>query len=94
MPNKYLSGVNEYAQYEGFDYLVRDALQGGRVCEKNEIPEDTSHISDVHVIQTLLDITPGVKLEENVEVNGVLADVYEIEDLSSTTVKRTASYQR
>jgi hypothetical protein len=82
MPNKYLSGVREYIQSEGFSYYVRDALREGRVCEKNEIPEDTGHISDVHVTQTLLAITPGEKLDENVDLNGVPAEVYAIEDMS------------
>jgi hypothetical protein len=81
MPSQYLSGVREWVQYDGYNYLVRDAQQGGRTCEKNEIPEDSSHISDVHIFQTLQTIKPGELLEENVQVNGVLADVYEIEDL-------------
>jgi hypothetical protein len=82
LPNKYLSGVREYIQFEGFRYYVHDALREGRVCKKNEIPDDTRHISDVHVTQTLVAITPGEKLDENVDLNGVPADLYTIEDMS------------
>jgi hypothetical protein len=79
VPSRYLSGVREWVVADGFTYLVRDANQGGRVCEKNENPADTSHISPVHVTRVLQTITPGELLERNVWVQDVLADAYEIE---------------
>jgi hypothetical protein len=81
-PSRYLSGVREYAKADGFSYSVRDEYQGGRICEKRELPADTSHYSDFSVIRIILSITPGELLEKNVRVNGVLADVYEIKDIS------------
>lgn len=82
VPNPYLAGTHEWVEYEGFSYYVHDVFQGGRICEKSEIPADTSHYSDANVIQILLTITPGENIEKNVRVNGVLADVYEIDDVS------------
>ena len=80
-PSRYLSGVREWVVADGYTYLVREMSAGGRDCEKNENPTDTSHYSDVHVTRILQSITPGELIEENVQVQGVLADVYEIEDL-------------
>ncbi|HEY62753.1 MAG TPA: hypothetical protein G4N95_08900 [Anaerolineae bacterium] len=86
-PSRYLSGIHEYAKADGFFYIVRDEYQGGRICEKRELPADTSHYADFSVIRTILTITPGELLEKNMRVNGVLADVYEIKDISLLTVR-------
>lgn len=80
-PDSFLTGSSEWAEYEGFWYYVRESSQGGQVCEKDEIPEDTSHYSDEFITRTLVTITPGEKVEEDVLVNGVLVDVYQISDV-------------
>ncbi len=80
-PGQFINGTMEWAEMDGFKYLVRELSQRGRVCEKEEIPEDTSHFSDEYVIRMLNTITPGDLIESNVLVNGVLADVYEIENI-------------
>ena len=82
VPNIYLAGINEWATLDGFDYYVHDSSQGGRICEKSPTPEDTSHYSEDHATRTLVSITPGELLEKGVSVNGVLADVYEIKNVS------------
>jgi hypothetical protein len=81
-PSRYLNGVNEWVTADGFIYFVDDASQGGRICEKSELPGDVSHYADVRVTRFLLTITPGELLEKNVRLNGVSANVYEINDLS------------
>jgi hypothetical protein len=82
-PSEYLTGVYEWVTMDGATYYVHDEVfLGGRICEKEELPADTSHFSDVHVTRQLQDITPGELLEKDVRVNDVLADVYEIKDLS------------
>ena len=86
-PSRYLSGVREYAKAEGFSYVVRDEHQGGRICEKRELPADTSHYADFSVTRVILTLTPGELLEKHVRVNGVLADVYEIKDVSLLMVR-------
>ena len=86
-PSTYLSGVREYATVDGYSYLVRDAYQEGRVCEKIELPEDTSHYSTFTVIRPLQSITPGELLEKGVPLNGIQADVYEIKDVSMLLVR-------
>jgi len=87
-PSPYQSGVREWVVADGFTYLVRALHQGGRVCEKNKNPADTSHISDVHVTRILQAITPGELVEKNVRVQDVLADVYEIESLRLLFVRQ------
>ena len=87
VPNRYLSGVYEWVVADGFTYLVRETNQGGRVCEKSENRVDASHISDVHVTRMLQTIAPGELLEEDVRVQGIPADVYEIEGLSLLFVR-------
>jgi len=87
-PSRFLKGVSEYAKADGFSYLVRDEHQGGRICEKRELPADTSHYSNFSVIRVLLSITPGELIEKNVLVNGVLADVYEIKDASLLSIRK------
>jgi hypothetical protein len=74
--------VREYAAQDGFWYYTRTDSEGGRICMKTVVPEDTSHTLQFSVIRILVSITPGELLEKNVTVNGVLADVYEIKDLS------------
>ena len=80
-PGHFLNGTMEWVEMDGFTYLVRELSQRGRVCEKEEIPEDTSHYSEEYVTRILNTITPGDLLESNVLLNGVLADVYEIENI-------------
>ncbi len=87
-PNKYMNGVSEYVVSSGLIYHVGDASSGGRICTKEEVSAETqSHISD-YVIRPLTSITPGKLLEKNVRVNNVVADVYEIENLTMLPVSR------
>ncbi|MBN1536458.1 MAG: hypothetical protein JW908_06985 [Anaerolineales bacterium] len=81
-PSPYLNGVDEWATADGFSYYIRDLSSGGQICEKSELPEDVSHYSDVCVTRILLTITPGDLLEKNAQLNGVIADVYTINDIS------------
>jgi hypothetical protein len=89
LPDSSFSGSTEWAEYEGFWYYIRDSHQGGRVCEIDEIPEDTSHFSDEFITRILVTITPGEKVDEGVLVNGVLADVYQISDVYMLFSKET-----
>jgi hypothetical protein len=91
IPSRYLSGVREWVVADGFTYLVQEMSEGGRDCDKNENPTDTSHYSDVHVTRILQSITPGDPIEENMRVQDVLADVYEIEDLGLLFVRQLDS---
>jgi hypothetical protein len=91
VPSRYLSGVREWVVEDGFTYMVREMTEGGRDCEKSENPTDTSHYADVHVTRILQSISPGELIEENVQVQGVLADVYEIEDLALLFVRQLDS---
>jgi hypothetical protein len=82
-PSQYVSGVFEWVVSDGFTYYVHDeTFLGGRICEKEALPADTSHFSAFHVTRQLQSITPGELLEKDVRVNNVLADVYEIKDVS------------
>lgn len=92
IPNAYLSGVREYVVADGYTYRVHDVFgEKGRTCDKEELPADTSHYTDEHVIRILQIITPGELIEENVLLNDVLADVYEIEDLSLLFARELSS---
>ena len=82
-PNPFLSGKFEWVDADGFSYYVYDDVHdGGRICEKEEIPADTSHFTEYHTMRILQTITPGEIIEENVRVNDVQADVYAIDNLS------------
>lgn len=92
IPSDYLSGVREYVVTDGYTYRVHDVPWGeGRTCDKEELPADTSHYADEHVIRILQTITPGELIEENVLLNDMLADVYEIEDLSLLFARELSS---
>ncbi len=79
-PGEYLNGKNEWAVYDDNYYYVSDAYWGGRKCEITQ-PEDTSHYSDVTTTRMLRAITPGEILEENILINGIMTDVYSIDNL-------------
>ena len=79
-PGEHLNGKNEWARYDGHHYYVSDAYWGGRQCEITH-PEDTSHYSDVTTTRMLRTITPGELLEENILINGIMTDVYSVENL-------------
>ena len=87
-PNSFLSGKFEWVDVDGFAYYVYDDVHnGGRICEKEEIPADTSHFTEYHTMRILQTITPGEIIEKNVRVNGVQADVYAIDNLSLLFVR-------
>ena len=81
-PSRYLSGTQEWATSGGYTYWVHAESAGGRICEKTELPADTSHYSDVTVTRALTSITPGELVEKNVWENGIAADIYEIDDVT------------
>jgi len=81
-PSQYLTGTQEWVITEGFSYYVSDAYHGGRICEVSELSAGTSVFTNDYVTRILQTITPGELVESDVRVNGVLADVYAIKDLS------------
>jgi hypothetical protein len=91
-PGNHLSGKNEWARYDGQFYHVSDAYWGGRKCEVTQ-PEDTSHLSDVTTTRMLRTIVPGEKIEENVLLNGIMTDVFSINDLDFFFITEVANIE-
>lgn len=89
-PSKYLSGDREWVEMDGYWYLVHEMERQGLVCEKNPISEDTSHYSEHYFTRLLTTITPGELLDKE-QMNGVLTDVYQIEDPTMLFVREISA---
>jgi hypothetical protein len=74
--DQYMNGTNELVTMGGFTYSIQNRQGSGLICEKTPYDPNLGKLTlHTHIIEGF---SPGKLVEENVQVNGVSADIYEI----------------
>jgi hypothetical protein len=79
-PDPYTNGTHEDVISDGQHYRVRADDNAGRLCDKESFGSENINATTFHT-GVISEITPGKLLEAKTQVNGILADVYELKDI-------------
>lgn len=78
-PDTYWNGTSEFVTMDEFNYNIQYQKESGPYCETNDYDPTLGKITIHNYI--IQGFAPGKLLEENVEVNGGVADVFEIDSV-------------